>query len=133
MITENDKYSSEFEKEFKKSARKAMNYIKENFMDYAQPPEIRGYDNTFNPYVIRNAFDELILQDGFEIDATTIRHAHGIGNNNKWDVVDKNLNKVGDFYANDNMYQGVALGVQIRGKTIARFEICSGGFIREPE
>lgn len=133
MITENDKrkYPSEFAEEFKESALKAMNYIRENFMNYAQPPEIRGYSNTFSPYKIRNVFDELILQDGFEIDATTIRHAHGIGNNNKWDVVDKDLNKVGDFYANDNMYQGVALGVQIQGETIDRFEINSGGFIRE--
>ena len=133
MITENDKrkYPSEFIEEFKESALKAMNHIRENFMDYAQSPEIRGYSNTFNAYRIRDAFDELILKDGFEIDTTTIRHAHGIGNNKKWDVVDKDLNKVGDFYANDDMYQGVYLGVQIQGKNIDSFHICSGGFIRE--
>lgn len=133
MITAKDKIEtpSKFTEEFKASAKKAMKYIRKNFMDYAQPPEIRGYDNTFNPYIIRNEFDRLILQDGFQIDATTIRHAHGIGNNNKWDIVDKEMNKVGEFYANDNMYQGVNLGVQIKGKTIDRFRICSGGFIRE--
>lgn len=133
MITAKNKIEkpSKFTEEFKASAQKAMQYIREHFMDYAQPPEIRGYDNTFNPYVIRNAFDELILKDGFQIDATTIRHAHGIGNNNRWDIVDKELNKVGEFYANDNMYQGVNLGIQIKGKTIDRFRICSGGFIRE--
>jgi hypothetical protein len=39
--------------------------------------------------VFRNLFDELISKDGFEIDARSVRHAYGIGNNNEWDVLDK--------------------------------------------
>ena len=116
---------------YEESARKALKHIRENFMDYAEPPEIRGYSHTFNPYVFRNLFDELISKDGFEIDARSLRHAHGIGNNHKWDVLDEELNKVGEFWANDNMYQGIYIGTNVKGRKIDSFEICSGGFIRD--
>ena len=133
MITEYDKRvykQSEYIEKFYEAIKYAMNYIRKNFMDYAEKPEINGYSNKFKPNTIMKAFDTLILKYGFEIDARTIRHAYGIGNNNEWDIVDKNLIKIGEFYATNNMYHGVILGVQIEGKTIDSFEICSGGFIR---
>ena len=132
MITDYDSRvnNGDFE-EFKQVARKALKHIKENFMEYAQPPRVRGYTYTFSPYSFRDAFDKLISPNGFEIDARTLRHAHGIGNNKEWDVVDKNMNKVGEFSANNNMYQGVYINVSVNGELLDRFEICSGGFIRD--
>ena len=36
------------------------------------------------------AFDRIICENGgFEIDARTVRHAFGIGNNNAYDIVDR--------------------------------------------
>lgn len=117
--------------DFEKVGKDALNHIKDNFMKYARKPEIRGYSNTFKPQDLRDAFDEQISKQGFEIDARTLRHAYGIGNNNKWDIVDRELNKVGTFWANDNMYQGVYVGAEVKDRRIDGFEICSGGFIRE--
>lgn len=132
MITEYDERVNQgnFE-EFKEVARKALNHIRNNFMSYAKPPEIRGYDYKFSPYTFRDEFDRLISPYGFEIDARSIRHAYGIGNNNEWDVVDKNMNKVGEFSANNNMYHGVYLNVYVKEDHLDGFEICSGGFIRD--
>ena len=133
MITENDDrlYTSKYQDEFKQVALDALNHMKENFMDYATEPDVRGYTYRFSPYTIRDEFDDLIIKHGFEIDATSIRHAYGIGNNNEWDIVDINMDKVGEFFATDNMYQGCILGVRIKGRTIMSFTMCSGGFIRE--
>ena len=131
MITEYDeRVCNGNVKEFKEAAQEVMNHFRNNFMDYAQPPRIRGYSRDFKPKVFRDAFDRLMMNRGFEIDARTLRHAHGIGNNNRWDVVDKDLNKVGEFYANNNMYHGVYIGVISKDGIIDKFEICSGGFIR---
>lgn len=132
MITEFDDRVNfgDFEK-FEKVGKEALDYIRKNFMEYAKPPEIRGYSNTFNPYVFRDVFDEQISKQGFEIDTRTLRHAYGIGNNNEWDIADKDMNKVGEFWANDNMYQGLYIGANTKGKKIDGFEICSGGFIRD--
>lgn len=131
MIKEYDDriYQSEYTDEFKKIALEAMNHIKENFMDYAEKGDL-GYSNKFRPQVICRAFDKIIMQSGFEIDGRTLTHAHGIGNNNKWIIIDKNLVNVGEFYCNDDMYNGVYVGVSIQGKVLDKFEICSGGFIR---
>lgn len=133
MITEYDDRvykESEFMNDFYKAVEKAMNYIREHFMDYARPGS-PGYENEFSPYTIRDAFDEQIMKYGFEIDGRSIRHAYGIGNNNEWDIVDKNINKVGNFYATNDMHSGVMLGVEVKGEVIDRFHICTGGFIRE--
>lgn len=132
MITEYDERinKGDFE-EFKQVAKQALNHIRKNFMEYAKPPEIRGYTNTFSPYTMRDVFDEQISPKGYEIDARSIRHAYGIGNNNEWDIVDSNMNKIGEFNAINNMYQGVYISVHIKGEYLDGFEICSGGFIRE--
>ena len=132
MITEYDTRvnNGDFEG-FRKTAKKALKHIREHFMDYAQAPDIRGYSHRFSPYTLRDEFDRLISQDGFEIDARSIKHAYGIGNNNEWDILDKNMNKVGTFNANNNMYHGVYLNVYVKDKRLDGFEICSGGFIRE--
>ena len=129
MITETDERvnTSIYIDEFKEVAQHAMNYIRINFMDLAEPPRIRGYSNTFNAHKVMKEFDRLISKHGFEIDGRTLKHAHGIGNNNEWEVVDKNIEKVGYFSSVDNMYQGVALSVKVRGERIDGFEICSAG------
>lgn len=132
MITEYDERVNKgnFE-EFKPVAKQALNHIRKHFMEYAKPPEIRGYENTFSPYTMRDVFDEQISPKGFEIDARSIRHAYGIGNNNEWDIVDANMNKIGTFNAVDNMYQGVYISVLIKGKYFDGFEIRSRGVIKE--
>lgn len=134
MITDYDERVNKGDFEgFKPTAKKALNHIRKNFMQYAKPPEIRGYSHKFSPYVFRDVFDEQISKQGFEIDARTLTHAHGIGNNNKWDIVDSNMNKVGEFRANNNMYHGVYINVHIKDEYFDGFEICSGGFIREKD
>lgn len=132
MITEADERvnTSKYIKEFENVAKDALNYIRKNFMDYAEKGD-PGYTYEFRAYKMMKVFDDLISKHGFEIDARTLRHAHGIGNNKEWDVVDKNLEKVGNFSAVDNMYSGSYLTVTTRGKRLDGFEICSGGFIRE--
>lgn len=132
MITEYDeRVNTGNFKEAKKAGKEALNYIRKHFMEYAKPPEIRGYSHTFSPYTFRDVFDEQISKHGFEIDARTHTHAYGIGNNNRWDIVDSEMNKVGEFRANNNMYQGVYINVSIKDEHFDGFEICSGGFIRE--
>ena len=133
MITEYDPRvytESKYTKEFEKAVTQAMNHIREHYMTYAEKGDL-GYSHKFRPRTICNAFDEQISKKGFEIDGRTLRHAHGIGNNNKWDILDKDMVKVGEFYSNNNMYNGVYVGVSIKDKVIDRFELCSGGFIRE--
>ena len=88
MITEYDERvytESEHMDEFKKAIKLTMNHIRNNFMDYAEKGDL-GYSNKFRPSVLVKAFDELIFYFGFEIDGRTLRHAYGIGNNNKWDI-----------------------------------------------
>ena len=133
MITEYDDrvyVESEYVDDFKNAVEFAMNFIRRNFMKYARKGDL-GYSHKFSPYVIRDAFDKLMMEYGFEVDGRSVRHAYGIGNNNEWDVVDKDMGKVGEFYANNNMYNGVYVGVSIKGNVVDSFEICSGGFIRE--
>ena len=133
MITKYDERvcSNEYDEECKKACLIAMKYIREHFMNYAKKGDL-GYSNKFKPYDIMEAFDKIISKYGFEIDSRSLRHAYGIGNNNEWDIVDsKNLTPIGEFYATNNMYNGVYLGVHIKDKKIDSFEICSGGFIRE--
>ena len=132
MITDKDKRvnTSKFIDEFKDVAQNALNYIRKNYMKYAKKGGL-GYTYEFSAYNMMKVFDSIISKHGFEIDARTLRHAHGIGNNKEWDVVDKNIEKVGSFMAVDNMYSGAILSVYIRGERLDGFELCSGGFIRE--
>ena len=133
MITEYDERvnTSKYIEDFKEVAQNALNHIREHFMEYKEESTSYGYSNEFRGKTIMKVFDKLISPHGFEVDARTIRYAHGIGNNKEWDVVDKNLEKVGDFSAVDNMYCGVILRVTVKGERLDGFEICSGGFIRE--
>lgn len=131
MITDEQVYEeSKYMDEFYHAVSAVMAYLRGNFMKYAKPPEYRGYEHKFYPKDIMKAFDEQMMKYGFEIDARTLKHAHGIGNNNEWDIVDKDINKVGEFYATNNMYHGVILGVCVNGKRIDSFEIHSDGFTR---
>lgn len=134
MITKYDERvyeESKYTEEFKKVAIKVLNHMREHFMEYKEPRARLGYSNEFRARRIAEEFDNLISKHGFELDERTLTHTHGIGNNNEWEVVDKDLNPVGKFYATNDMYCGVILGVKIKDEKIDGFEICSGGFIRE--
>ncbi len=134
MITKYDErvyIESKYTEEFKEVTIKVLNHMREHFMEYKEERASLGYSNEFRARNIAKIFDSLIMEHGFELDGRTLTHAHGIGNNNEWEIVDKNLNPVGNFYATDNMYCGVILGVTIKGEKIDGFEMCSGGFIRE--
>jgi hypothetical protein len=134
MITKYDErvyVESKYGEEFKTSCFEVLNHMREHFMEYKEEHSSLGYSNTFRARTIAKKFDELLSEYGFELDERTLTHAHGIGNNNEWEIVDKDINPVGSFYATDNMYSGVILGVTIKGEKLDGFEICSGGFIRE--
>ena len=76
-----------------------------------------------NDKVIKE-FDKLICEfGGFELDGRTLRHAHGIGNNSEYDVVDKDLVKVGTFYCNSDMFGGVYTGVTLNGEVIIKYHL----------
>lgn len=64
--------------------------------------------------------DKLLMGMDLEIDATSVEHAHGIGNNNSYKIVDKDMLKAGEFYCNTDMYSGVYVGFTIDGETIAK-------------
>ena len=73
---------------------------------------------------VAEKFDEIIKENGgFELDGRTLRHANGIGNNNEWDIVDKELVKVGSFYCNSDMFGGVFVGVEIDGTVVRRHHL----------
>lgn len=136
MITKYDErvyVESKYIEEFKKVVIKTLDYMREHFMEYKEPRASLGYSYEFRARNIAIIFDSLISKYGFELDERTLTHAYGIGNNNEWEVVDKNLDPVGKFYATNNMYCGVILGVTVKGEKIDGFEMCSGGFIREDQ
>ena len=119
MITEYDErvyIESEYIDDFLKCIPDVFNYlrnIKQNLKS----------GDRMSVKLVSQAFDECILDYGFELDGRTLRHAHGIGNNNEWDVVDKNLIKVGDFFCTDDMYGGVITGVTIKGEIIHKIKM----------
>ena len=122
MITEYDEriyVESKFRDEFKKCIHPSLIHIKNNKDEYKE------YDcgkKRIKPKIVGKAFDEFIQNYGFELDGRSLRHAHGIGNNNEWDIVDKNLVKVGDFFCTDDMFGGIITGIKIKGKTIEKYE-----------
>lgn len=76
------------------------------------------------PKLVTQKFDKIICQNGgFEIDGRTCRHAHGIGNNNEYDIVDKELEKVASFYCNSDMHGGVYVGVTMNGEKLKSYFI----------
>ena len=123
MITEYDErvyIESEFMDEFKRCIYPALAHIKKNKEAY------KKYDcrmMRMQPKMVANAFDRFIQDYGFELDGRTLKHAYGIGNNNEWDIVDKNLIKVGNFFCTDDMHGGVIVGVEIKGKIVESYKI----------
>lgn len=122
MITEYDEriyVESKFMNEFKKCIHPSLIHIKNNKDEYKE------YDygkKRIKPKIVGKAFDNFIQNYDFELDGRSLRHAYGIGNNNEWDIVDKNLVKVGDFFCTDDMFGGVITGIKIKGKTIEKYE-----------
>lgn len=123
MITEYDErvyVESKHLNEFKECLKPAFDNLKDNartFVEYNW-----GTDRVMVQHTVK-AFDDFIQHYGFELDARTLRHPHGIGNNNYYDVVDEELVKVGDFFCNDNMFGGVITGVSIKNETIIRLKL----------
>lgn len=122
MITDKDERTftvSKYANELPQAVHKAYENIIENIGDFVK------YDwgmDRVQVYPLIHKFDELIKREGgFELDDRTLRHANGIGNNHEWDIVDKELVKVGSFYCNSNMYSSVYTGVEVNGKIIERY------------
>lgn len=124
MITETDprvQTTSRYGDDFRKVINQAFQTIKSNVKQYEEYDY--GMDRVQKHKVIQ-AFDELIYEmGGFELDGRTLRHAHGIGNNSEYDVVDKDLVKVGTFYCNDDMFGGVYTGATLNGETIEKYHL----------
>ena len=124
MIIEKDprvQTTSPYTEEFHKTTHKAFQTIKSNVKQYTEYEW--GMDRVQKHKIIQ-AFDQIIQeQGGFELDARTLRHANGIGNNSEYDVVDKDLIKVGTFYCNDDMFGGVYTGATLNGETIEKYHL----------
>lgn len=125
MITEKDdriiRPTSKYQDNLTNAVNIALDYIVQNKKSFEERDY--GMDRIQVSPVMRK-FDELICKNGgFEIDGRTLRHAHGIGNNNEWDIVDKELVKVGDFYCNDDMFGGVYVGVEVDGDVIRKHHL----------
>ena len=124
MITEKDERTftkSKYVDEFMNAIDKACDVILENRQSLCE------YDYgsmRVQEKLVTKRFDEIIhANGGFEIDGRTCKHAHGIGNNNEYEIVDKELIKVGSFYCNTDMHGGAYFGVIFNGKKIKRFFI----------
>ena len=123
MITEYDErvyVESEFMDEFKRCIHPALTYIQHHKEEYKE------YDygiKRMQTKMVANAFDKFIQDYGFELDGRSLKHAYGIGNNNNWDIVDKNLVKVGDFFCTNDMYGGVIVGVKIKGEIVESHKV----------
>ena len=130
MITETDERiiipKSEYIDDFRKIIDGVFNTLiheRRTFVEYDW-----GMDRVQKHQVI-NRFDELIKENGgFELDGRTLRHAHGIGNNSEYDIVDKDLVKVGSFYCNSDMFGGVYTGVTLDGTAVKKFFIGTNRF-----
>lgn len=123
MITEYDERvytESEFMDKFKECINPALDHIKTHKDEYK---EYSNRTDRIKPKIVGREFDKYIQKYGFELDGRSLRHAYGIGNNNEWDIVDKNLVKVGDFFCTDDMFGGVITGVKIRGRTIKKYKL----------
>ena len=118
MITENDervKTKSEYVKGLPAAVDVAFNYIMANIeflkkMDWGI--------NRIQVLEVMKTMDELLLKYDFELDARTRFHKQGIGNNNRWDILDKDLVKVGYFNCNSDMFGGVYIYVEVDGEKI---------------
>ena len=124
MITDNDERTftkTKYLQEFKDSINIAFTTLlheKRQFVEYDY-----GMNRIQKKPVI-NRFDEIIKEHGgFELDGRTLKHAHGIGNNSEYDIVDKDLIKVGAFHYNSDMFGGVYVYVKVNGETVKRIFI----------
>ena len=125
MITEKDdriiRPTSKYQDNLMNAVNIAFDYILQNKKSFEK------YDwgmERIKVSPVTDKFDEIIKTNGgFEIDGRTLRHAHSIGNNNEWDIVDKELVKVGSFYCNDDMFGGVYIGVEIDGEVVRKHHL----------
>jgi hypothetical protein len=121
MITDKDERTftkSRYIDKFHKAIDIAWNKIIQNQQEYSE------YDwgmDRIQVNKVTKAFDKIIYESGgFELDGRSLRHAHGIGNNNEWDIVDKDLIKIGNFYCNSDMFGGVYIGIEVNGDIIKK-------------
>ena len=124
MITETDKRTfttSKYTEEFFQAIDKAFEVLIENKDDYVE------YDWGMDRVKVKKvteAFDKVICENGgFELDGRTLRHKNGIGNNNEWDIVDKDLIKVGSFNCNSDMFSGVFVYIMFNGEEIKSMKL----------
>lgn len=114
MITETDeRVAIPVDEKLKKTVYNAFNTIIENLSFYK---EYEWGIDRLQVNTIRDKFDELIMEDGYEIDERTRYHKYGIGNNNRWEIVNSDLECVGYFNCNSDMYGGVYIYLEVNGE-----------------
>ena len=107
-----------FDELFKKGAKEAFDYIAEHIDDFTE------YDwgmNRVQVHLVFKEFTRRLVAEPYGFSFMNLKHAHGIGNNNEWDVVKKDK-KIGTFYCTDDMFGGVRTGITIDGRIVDKRE-----------
>ena len=103
---------------FKKGAKEAFDYIAEHIDDFKE------YDwgmNRVRVHLVFREFAKRLVAEPYGFSFMNPKHAHGIGNNNEWDVI-KNGEKIGTFYCTDDMFGGVRTGITVDGRVVDKRE-----------
>ena len=80
-------------------------------MDRIQVKLVKDYVNT----ILTEIF-------GLEVDDSSLTHKFGIGNNNKWNIVDDDR-VICQFYCNTDMFGGVFIGFTNNDDTINKIQL----------
>ena len=59
--------------------------------------------------------DKILIRYDFDVDARECKHAFGIGNNNEWNIVDKELEPFAELHCTDDMFGGVIVYFTMNG------------------
>jgi hypothetical protein len=90
-----------FEKVFKKIDENIENYVEHDW----------GMERAQLHLIVDEVFDNL-TNIGFSF--RNLKHAHGIGNNNEWEIVNDDDKTIGKFWCTDDMFGGVVTGIIIK-------------------
>lgn len=89
-----------FEKVFKKIDENIENYVEHEW----------GMKRAQLNLIVDEVFDNLT---GMGFSFRNLKHAHGIGNNNEWKIVNDDDKAIGRFWCTDDMFGGIVTGVII--------------------
>ena len=102
------------EEYFKKIDRNIENYIKYDW----------GMERAQLHLIVDEVFDNL-TNIGFSF--RNLKHAHGIGNNNEWEIVKDDDETIGKFWCTDDKFGGVVTGIIIDGGASMKWKIGQSG------